>query len=202
MEQEKNKKRVWKGIFRIVLLSICGMILGLNLYQLNANRLVGNQLPMPFGYGAAVVLSGSMEPEFSKGDLIFVKETLNYDKNDIVVFQDGNTLVVHRIIEMDEETVTTKGDANNTADDPITKDLIKGEVIGCVPFIGEIVNWIKTPLGTLVVAAGAIALVEIPRRREKQRDDDERQKIIDEIKKLKDQVQEVKVDQEEQQTKE
>ena len=186
MEKEKNKKRIWKGIFRIVLLSICGMILGLNLYQLNANRLVGNQLPMPFGYGAAVVLSGSMEPEFSKGDLIFVKETLEYAENDIVVFQDGNTLVVHRIIEIDEDTITTKGDANNAADEPITQEMIKGEVIGCIPFVGEIVNLIKTPLGTLAVAAAAIALVEIPRRREKQKDDDERQKIIDEIKKLKD----------------
>ncbi len=190
MEQEKGKKRIWKGIFRILLLSICGIILGLNLYQLNANRLVGNQLPMPFGYGAAVVLSGSMEPEFSKGDLIFVKETLEYAENDIVVFQDGNTLVVHRIIEIDEDTITTKGDANNAADEPITQEMIKGEVIGCIPFVGEIVNLIKTPLGTLAVAAAAIALVEIPRRREKQKDDDERQKIIDEIKKLKDEEKE------------
>lgn len=190
MEQEKSKKRIWKGIFRIVLLSICGMILGLNLYQLNANRLVGNQLPMPFGYGAAVVLSGSMEPEFSKGDLIFVKETLEYAENDIVVFQDGSTLVVHRIIEIDDEKITTKGDANNVADEPITQEMIKGEVIGCIPFVGEIVNLIKTPLGTLAVAAAAIALVEIPRRREKQKDDDERQKIIDEIKKLKDEEKE------------
>lgn len=166
------------------------MILGLNLYQLNANRLVGNQLPMPFGYGAAVVLSGSMEPEFSKGDLIFVKETLEYAENDIVVFQDGNTLVVHRIVEIDEDTITTKGDANNAADEPITQEVIKGEVIGCIPFVGEIVNLIKTPLGTLAVAAAAIALVEIPRRREKQKDDDERQKIIDEIKKLKDEEKE------------
>lgn len=190
MEQEKSKKRIWKGIFRIVLLSICGMILGLNLYQLNANRLVGNQLPMPFGYGAAVVLSGSMEPEFSKGDLIFVKETLEYAENDIVVFQDGSTLVVHRIIEIDDEKITTKGDANNTADEPITKEVIKGEVIGCIPCVGEVVNLIKTPLGTLAVAAAAIALVEIPRRREKQKDDDERQKIIDEIKRLKDETKE------------
>lgn len=141
---------------------------------------------MPFGYGAAVVLSGSMEPEFSKGDLIFVKETLEYAENDIVVFQDGNTLVVHRIIEIDEDTITTKGDANNATDEPITQEMIKGEVIGCIPFVGEIVNLIKTPLGTLAVVAAAIALVEIPRRWEKQKDDDERQKIIDEIKRLKD----------------
>lgn len=186
MEKKKNKKRIWKGIFRILLLSICGMILGLNLYQLNANRLVGNQLPMPFGYGAAVVLSGSMEPEFSKGDLLFVKEASEYTKNEVVVFQDGDMLVVHRIIEINDEEIITKGDANNVVDAPINKNVIKGKVVGCVPMVGEIVNLIKTPLGTLVVAAAAIALVEIPRRCEKQKDDEERQKIIDEIKRLKD----------------
>lgn len=188
MEQMESKKYVWKGFFRILLLSLCGMSIGLNLYQLNANKLVGNQLPMPFGYGAAVVLSGSMEPEFSKGDLILVKETLNYEENDIVVFQDGSTLVVHRIIEIDGEKVTTKGDANNEADEPITKEVIKGEVVGCIPFVGEIVNLIKTPMGTLAVAAAAIALMEIPRRKEKRKDDEERQKLIDEINKLKDEI--------------
>lgn len=189
MNQKEKKKRVWKSLLRVLLLAVCGMVVGLNLYQLNANRLVGNQLPMPLGYGATVVLSGSMEPEFYKGDLIFVKETADYGENDIVVFQEGNILVVHRIIEIHEEEIITKGDANNVADKPITKEVIKGKVIGCIPFIGEIVNWIKTPLGTLLVAAAAIALVEIPHRREKQRDEIERQKIIDEIQRLKEENQ-------------
>ena len=190
MKQENKKKQIWKGILRILLLSICGMILGLNLYQLNANRLVGNQLPMPFGYGAAVVLSGSMEPEISQGDLIFVKETLDYAENDIVVYQEGNMLVVHRIIQIQEDEIITKGDANNVTDKPIQKADIKGEVIAWLPYVGEIVNWIKTPIGTILVAAAAIALVEVPRRREKQKDEEERQKIIDEIKRLKNDTQE------------
>ena len=105
MNQKEKKKRVWKSLLRVLLLSVCGMVVGLNLYQLNANRLVGNQLPMPLGYGATVVLSGSMEPEFYKGDLIFVKETADYGENDIVVFQEGNILVVHRIIEIHEEEI-------------------------------------------------------------------------------------------------
>ena len=70
---------------RLLLLILCGLVIGVNMYLANANSLVGNQLPMPFGYGAAVVLSGSMEPEFSEGDLIFVKETESYKQNDIVV---------------------------------------------------------------------------------------------------------------------
>lgn len=190
MKQENKKKQIWKGILRILLLSICGMIIGLNLYQLNANRLVGNQLPMPFGYGAAVVLSGSMEPEISKGDLIFVKETLDYTENDIIVYQDGNMLVVHRIIQINEDEIITKGDANNVTDKPIQKTAIKGEVVAWLPYVGEFVNVIKTPIGTILVAAAAIALVEIPRRCEKKKDEDERKKIIDEINRLKENTQE------------
>ena len=99
MKRLKNKKMV--SALRLLLLILCGLVLGVNVYLLNANSLVGNQLPMPFGYGAAVVLSGSMEPVFSAGDLIVVKDTDNFELKDIVVFQDGNSLVIHRIVEME-----------------------------------------------------------------------------------------------------
>ena len=61
-------------ISRSALLIFVSLIVGVNIYLWNAQSLMGNALPMPFGYGAAVVLSGSMEPTFSTGDLILVKE--------------------------------------------------------------------------------------------------------------------------------
>ena len=67
-----KKNKVGKDILRVLLLAVCGLVLGLNIYSANAKSLVGNHLPMPFGYGAAVVLSGSMEPTLSVGDLILV----------------------------------------------------------------------------------------------------------------------------------
>ena len=174
-----------KDAFRLLLLILCGMILGVNVYLANANRLAGNQLPMPFGYGAAVVLSGSMEPEFSEGDLIIVNETDVYEINDIVVFQDGNSLVVHRIINIEGETITTKGDANNTPDEPINVSTIKGKVLFWIPSAGSVVGFLKTQVGVLCIVAAAIALIEIPHRNEKKKDDEERQKIIEEIEHLK-----------------
>ena len=184
----KIKKVLW-SIVRIFLLVICGTILGVNVYSLNANRVVNNKLPMPFGYGAAVVLSGSMEPEFFKNDLIIVKEAEEYELRDIVVYQDGAMLVVHRIIRIDGEMVTTQGDANDGADEPIEVSLIKGKVVFCVPYVGVIIDFLKTPIGTFIIIALAILLVEIPRRREKRSDDEERTKIIEEIKKLKEEQQ-------------
>ena len=106
-----------------------------------------------------------------------------------MVFQDNGALVVHRIISLDGDTVITKGDANNTADKPITASVIKGKVLFSVPFVGNIVNFVKTPVGTILIIAVAIVLIEIPRRNEKKRDDEQREQIIQEIKRLKDQQQ-------------
>lgn len=180
---KKNKKK-FPPVLRLILLVICGAVLGVNVYLANAKSLVGNQMPMPFGYGASVVLSGSMEPEFSKGDLIIVGEADSYQKRDIVVFQDGHSLVVHRIIEIDGEKIITQGDANNAADEPIEASAIKGKVLFHIDKLGSIVSFFKTPVGTVLLIVAAIALVEIPRRREKEADDEEKQKILEEIKRL------------------
>ena len=179
-----NKKKMIKTVLRIVALSCVGIFLGCNIYLWNAQSLTGNALPMPFGVGAAVVISGSMEPELSVGDLIIVKERDAYEIGDVIVFQDGRMSVTHRIAAMDEETVTTKGDANNTADDPIPYDCIKGEVVVAIPVVGYLVNIIKTPLGTLCILALAIILMERSFRIDKQKDADELNAIKAEIEKL------------------
>ena len=185
-----KKKRLLK-ILRFVLLPVLSIIIGLTVYHWNAENLVGTKVPMPFGYGAAVVLSGSMETELSVDDLIFIKETNDYSLNDIVVFQDGNTVVVHRIIDITEDTVTTKGDANNIADDPITMDNIIGEVIGCIPAVGIVVNAIKNPVGFIVILAASIFLLEFSYKKENEDSDMELEKIKAEIRKLKEE-QEIK----------
>lgn len=183
--KKNNTKPSLKGIFRLILIVLCGAILGFNIYFANASNLVGNQLPMPFGYGAAVVLSGSMEPELSKGDLIIVKEVSTLEIDQVVVYQDGQSLVVHRIVEIGDETIVTKGDANNVEDDPVEKSRVKGEVVFAIPYMGSIIEFIKTPLGTIAIIALAILLLEIPRLREKKKDTEEIEKIKEEIKRLK-----------------
>ena len=182
----KHKK--FPPILRAVFLIVVSLILGINIYNWNAKSLTGNVMPMPFGDGGAVVLSGSMEPEFSKGDLIIVGEADSYQERDIVVFQDGASLVVHRIIEIDGEKIITQGDANNVPDEPIESSVIKGKVLFHIDKLGTIVSFFKTPVGTVLIIAAAIALVEIPRRREKDADDAEKQKILEEIKRLREEA--------------
>lgn len=186
--KKATKPAKWKSILRRILLVFCGAVLGINVYLANARSLVGNELPMPFGFGAAIVLSGSMEPTFSTGDLILVKETDTIAVDDIVVYQQGSSLVVHRVIALEDGFVITQGDANNIPDDPITRSDVKGTVLTWVPGLGNAVALIKSPIGTICLVVAAIALVEIPHRREKEQDDEDRQKIIDEIRRLKDEI--------------
>lgn len=185
MVSSKNREIKQNAIWRHVLLVICGLLLGINIYLVNANNLLGNKLPMPFGYGAAVVLSGSMEPTFSKDDLIIVKKKDSFDIGDIVVYQSNDSLVVHRVVSMDGDMVVTKGDANNIEDASFDKSAIKGVVIGCIPSLGVFVNAIKTPAGTFVVLLCAFFLTELSFRKQKASDDKRIEDIKAEIRRLK-----------------
>lgn len=178
------KKKV-KAIIRITLLVIVALLIGGNIYVLNASRLVGNTVPMPFGVGAAVVLSGSMEPELSVGDLLIISERESYEIDDVVVYQDSGMAITHRIVFIADNEIITRGDANNTDDSPISREQIKGEVVLAIPFVGYAVNAIKTPIGTFGLLAGSVFLLERSFHAEKKKDKKELEAIKAEIEKIK-----------------
>ena len=175
-------------IFRLIFLILVSLVVGLKLYAWNARSLTGNVLPMPFGYGAAVVLTGSMEPTIMTDELIIVQAQEDYEVGDVVVYQTGKILVVHRIIAMDGETVTTQGDANNVADAPVDRTHIKGRVIRHIPNVGTAVRILKTPWATALLIGGALLTAELPYRKKKNEDMEQRQKLLEEIRKLKDEL--------------
>ena len=175
-----------KKICRIVLIVFVSLVVGFNLYTWNAQSLMGNALPMPFGYGAAVVLTGSMEPTIGTSDLIIVAERPVYAVDDIVVYQSGKMLVVHRILEIADGIVTTKGDANNAPDAPVELSAVKGKVVTVIPGVGAVAKILKTPAATAVLVIGAVVLMVASFRKEKKKGDDELERIKEEIRKLKD----------------
>lgn len=182
-----KKKFGKKTVFRYIVFSIIGIVLGLFVYTQNAKGLLKDKMPMPFGYGMSVVLSGSMESRLSADDLVIIKATDSYNVNDIVLFQDGNSLVIHRIIEINGDTVTTKGDANNVADEPINKSQIKGVLVYDIAGFGAVVNILKQPVFVILILAAAFLLTELSYRKEKDTDTEE----LDEIKKM---IEELKKD--------
>lgn len=185
--KHQKKRFSKKTVFRYIVFSFIGIVLGLFVYTQNAKGLLNNKIPMPFCYGMSVVLSGSMESRLSVDDLVIIKATDNYKVNDIVLFQDGNSLVIHRIIEIDGDTVTTKGDANNIADEPINKSQIKGVLVYDIAGLGAMVNILKQPVSVFIILAAAFLLTEFSYRKEKDSDTEE----LDEIKKM---IEELKKD--------
>lgn len=175
----------FKDIIRVTLIALVAVIIGLKIYSWNAETLVGNAMPMPFGYGSAVVLSGSMEPELSVNDLIIVRQKDIYEIGDIVVYQNGYDLIVHRIININDETVITMGDANNIADEPISRKNIKGSVVISIPFVGVVVNFLKSTIGIIVMIVAAFLLIEMSFHQKKKRDYKDIDAIKAEIRRLK-----------------
>lgn len=176
-----------KTILRSIILAFIGIIIGSFVYAQNAKGILRDKMPMPFGYGVSVVLSGSMEDRLSPDDLVIIKAEDDYEVNDIVLYQDGDSLVIHRIVEIDGDTVITKGDANNTADEPINKSQIKGVLVYDIAGIGAVVHILKQPACVVVILAAALLLTELSYRKEKDKDTEE----LDEIKKM---IEELKKD--------
>ncbi len=183
--KEKAKKNKYSALFRRIALAVLGILLGLNVYLANARSLAGKKLPMPFGIGTAVVLSGSMEPTLSVNDVIIVREQESYNVGDIVVYENGREMIVHKIIEKNGDTLTTKGDANNTADEPISTEAVKGKVAFSVPYAGAIVKALRSPVGAIVIILAAVLLTEGSFRRKKESDEIKIEKIKEEIRRLK-----------------
>ena len=184
----KNAKRKTSPVLRRILLAVIGLILGVNVYFANASGIGGNHLPMPFGYGIANVLSGSMEPTFSKGTLLLVKEEKQVEPGQIVVYQSGQELIVHRVIRIEGNLVTTKGDANEAADPVFDASQIKGVVVGWIPCLGSLVSFLKTPVGIILLLVCAVLLMEGSFRKQKVSDDRQLEGIKEEIRRLKEEM--------------
>ena len=104
-------------------------------------------------YPIASITSSSMWPELKKGDLVFI-EYVDKDSlaiRDIVVFKNEKGFTIHRIIELNKDTLKTKGDANNVGDKPVEYEKI----------VGRTVNWKEKPvripqLGKLTIWASGL----------------------------------------------
>lgn len=135
---------------------------------LAAFLLVGVRL---LGLQVFTVLSGSMEPTYHVGSLIYVKDVDPYEleSGDVITFMmDEDTVATHRILEVipDESDSAvirfkTKGDANEAEDGSLIhyKNVI-GSPVFTIPKLGYIADYIQNPPGTYIaISAGALLLL-------------------------------------------
>lgn len=179
-------KRFLKYLSRFSIFIVISLVTGLCLYTISVKRVTGSKLVMPFNKTIAYVYTGSMEPTISVNDLIVIKRTNDYDINDIVVYQDGSMLVVHRIVKIEDELITTAGDANDgSLDDPIKQEAIYGEVIKIIPFLGFVFKCLKNPINIVLLMSLAIILLVLSYKKEDADSKSDVDLLKEEIEKLK-----------------
>lgn len=150
-----------KKIWNIVSGCIVALVVAL------AVVLVGSRV---MGLRVFAVLSGSMEPNYPTGSLIFVQKVdpFKLTEGDVITFMlDEDTIATHRIDEVvpDEEDASvirfrTKGDANDAPDGSLVhyKNVV-GSPVFCVPKLGYVMNYIQHPPGTYVALSAFAVLL-------------------------------------------
>ena len=151
--ENKILRRSWNIISTILvaLLVICAVFL------------MGSRI---LGYQVFNVISGSMEPAYSIGDLLYVKsvDPEEIQVGDPITFVLNEDLVVatHRVVEIDSENqyFYTKGDANETADSaPVHFNNVIGVPRFHIPMLGYVSDFIQNPPGMYIAIAAAAVLI-------------------------------------------
>ena len=113
-----------KKIIGVIITIILLIVLSFNIFNFISINVLKNNLPAINGYAMLEVVSGSMEPNISIGDMVIIDTKVkDFKVKDIVTFKDvNNSYVTHRILEITDEGFLTKGDANNKDDGIIPTD--------------------------------------------------------------------------------
>ena len=118
------------------------------------------------GYRVFNIVSGSMEPTYSVGDLIYVKEVdpAAIVPGDVITFVLNEDLVVatHRVVRVDAEKQRfyTKGDANETEDGaPVHFKNVIGIPQFAVPGLGYVSDFIQNPPGKYIAIGVLFAMI-------------------------------------------
>ena len=119
-----------------VLLTIVTIVIIIGFYYIYQIKIVQNDYANLFGYTFFEVATASMFPTIEIGDVVIVELTQEVKPNDIIVYIDGESIITHRLIEKNDNELIAKGDANNSEDKPIQKDMVLGKVIKIMPKIG------------------------------------------------------------------
>lgn len=137
-------------------------ILVINLWIMFQSKTDSDKVPSVFGYKPFMVLSGSMESDIHKGDLIITKETdpTKLKVNDIIAFKDAaGTITTHRIIDIvvndGENYFITKGDNNSTQDlNLVALEDVEGIYVGRIPGIGSMMDSLSKPTTIMILVFG------------------------------------------------
>jgi len=150
----KTMSKIWK-VFTTLLVAMVIIL---------AVLLAGVRL---VGLNVYTVLSGSMEPTYHTGSVIYVKhvdpEKVEVGQPITFILDENLTVATHRVVEIDAENqhFYTKGDANEFRDgSPVHFNNLIGRPVFTIPYLGYFANYIQNPPGTYIaITAGIIILL-------------------------------------------
>ena len=121
---KESGKKMKRYIFIFIIISF--IILSL-IFIINNKEIIQEQLPIRL----LIIKSNSMYPTLEINDIVIIRKANIYNINDIITYSEGNkTLITHRIIDVVDTGVITKGDNNNIEDGKIIEfQNIKGKTI-------------------------------------------------------------------------
>ncbi|HLM05399.1 MAG TPA: signal peptidase I [Blastococcus sp.] len=125
--------------------------------------------PLTLGGGTTYVTTHgiSMEPRFHTGDLAILRSAGSYSVGDIVAYRSDllDTIVMHRIVDMDGDRFVIQGDNNDWLDEERpTEDELLGTLLLRVPQGGRAIGVLTSPGALGLVGVAALALVGAARR--------------------------------------
>ncbi|MBI5044399.1 MAG: signal peptidase I [Candidatus Levybacteria bacterium] len=103
-----------------------------------------------------VVLTGSMKPTLPIGAVVYTQKGSAIQKGDVITFSNNKgQIITHRVVDIKKATsglsYQTKGDANNTTDQSLVPSTsIKGKVLFSLPYLGYLINALRSPVGFLM----------------------------------------------------
>ncbi len=128
--------------------------------------LVGVRL---FGIKPFTVLSGSMEPRYHVGSVIYVEEVdpRELSVGDALTFTVNGTVITHEIINIvdapnpNDMLFETQGLTNNMSDGSIPVSSIIGRPVFSIPYLGYVAEYVQKPTGLIGVASVIVILLLI-----------------------------------------
>ncbi len=149
----KTLKKIWNIVSNLLVLLIV----------LSAIFLMGSRL---IGYQCYTVISGSMQPKYMVGDLLYVKDvdvnTIKVGDDITFILNEDLVVATHQVTRIDAEKkhFYTKGLANEIEDsEPVHFNNVIGVPQFSIPKLGYVSDFVQNPPGSYITIGAGILLI-------------------------------------------
>ena len=147
-----------------VIARLCSLVGGMVMVALALVGLGSSVVPRVLGMQPYAIVSGSMEPAYPTGSLVYAQPTAGKDLQvgDVAAFWRDEDVIIHRVdsIDIAGEEFVAKGDANDDVDlRPVLFRDVLGRVVFSVPVVGYFLLALGSVTGKVVLISAALCIL-------------------------------------------